>query len=81
MFIAGEPWDGIQAPSGAALVRVEFVAMPGFLALISMPLPTELVSTEDGFCYRHDAPNGAIPTGQLRFRLVSRRRTTSGRVG
>ena len=29
-----------------------------------MPLLTELVSGEDGFCYKRGAPNGALPPGQ-----------------
>jgi hypothetical protein len=39
---------------------VQCVAMTVFVAFISMPLLTELVSSEDGFCYRHGAPNGAV---------------------
>ena len=31
------------------------------VAVISMPLLTELVSSENGFCYKHGAPNGAVP--------------------
>jgi hypothetical protein len=30
------------------------------VAIISMPLLTELVSTEDAIRYRHGAPNGAV---------------------
>ena len=43
------------------MLRVERMAKRGLVAIISMPLLTELVSHEDGFCYRHDAPNGAVP--------------------
>jgi hypothetical protein len=43
------------------MVRVEGVATQEFTALVSMPLLTELVSAKDGFCYRHGAPNGAVP--------------------
>lgn len=35
------------------------------VAFESMPLLTELVSGEDGFCYIHGAPNGAVPPQQL----------------
>jgi hypothetical protein len=30
-------------------------------ASVAMPLLTELVSSENGFCYKHGAPNGAVP--------------------
>ena len=43
------------------MFRVECVAATVFVAFISMPLLTELISSEDGFCYRHGAPNGAVP--------------------
>jgi hypothetical protein len=46
------------------MVRVECVATKGYVAFISMPLLTELVSIEDGFCYKHGAPNGAVSTRQ-----------------
>jgi hypothetical protein len=46
------------------MARVECVTAQGFVASISMPLLTELVSINDGFCYRHGAPNGAVPTRQ-----------------
>jgi hypothetical protein len=39
---------------------VQCVAVTVFVAFTSMPLLTELVSSEDGFCYRHGAPNGAV---------------------
>jgi hypothetical protein len=38
-------------------------------ALIAMPLRTELDSSKDGFCYRHGAPIGAVPSGQHPIRL------------
>ena len=38
----------------------ECVAVTVLVALISMPLLTELVSMENGVCYRHGAPNGAV---------------------
>jgi hypothetical protein len=44
------------------MFRVEHVANTVFAALTSMPLLTELVSTEDAVCYRHGAPNGAVRT-------------------
>jgi hypothetical protein len=39
---------------------VKCVATTVFVGSISMLLLTELVSSEDGFCYRHDAPGGAV---------------------
>jgi hypothetical protein len=44
--------------------RVERTATQGFVASISMPLLTELVSIKDGFGYKHGAPDGAVPTRQ-----------------
>jgi hypothetical protein len=41
---------------------VQCVTRTVFVALMSMPLLTELVLGKDGFCYRHGAPNGAVPT-------------------
>jgi hypothetical protein len=46
------------------MVRVECVVTAVLVALIFMPLLTELVSMEDGVCYRHGAPNGAVGTSQ-----------------
>jgi hypothetical protein len=46
------------------MFRVERVATTGLVALVSMPLLTELVSRENGYCYRHGAPNGAVRTSQ-----------------
>jgi len=43
------------------MFRVKCVATAVFVAFISMPLLTELVSSEGGFCYRHGAPDGAVP--------------------
>ena len=40
---------------------VECIATTVFEMPIPMPLLTELLSAEDGFCYRHAAPNGAVP--------------------
>jgi len=39
---------------------VQCAATTVFVAFISMPLLTELVFREDGFCYKHGAPNGAL---------------------
>jgi hypothetical protein len=36
------------------------VSRTTFVAFTSMPLLTALGSSEDGFCYRHDAPSGAF---------------------
>ena len=35
-----------------------------FVVLMSMPLQPELAFSKDGFCYRHDAPNGAVRPSQ-----------------
>ena len=43
------------------MLRVKCVVTAVFVAFISMPLLTELVSSEEGFCYRHGAPDGAVP--------------------
>jgi hypothetical protein len=43
------------------MVVVQCVTGKAFVPLITMPLLTELVSGENGFCYRHGAPNGALP--------------------
>ena len=51
------------------MVRVECAATQGFLTFLSMPLLTELVSSEDGCCYRHDAPDGAVPGPGFGFRV------------
>jgi len=44
------------------MFRVECVLTAVWVALIFMPLLTELVSMENGVCYRHGAPNGAVRT-------------------
>ena len=46
------------------MFRVKCVVTTAFEAFITMPLLTELVSSEDGFCYRHAAPNGAVHQSQ-----------------
>ena len=46
------------------MARVDCVAKQGFVAFISMPLLTELVSIKEGFSYKHGAPNGAVTTRQ-----------------
>ena len=43
---------------------VQRVTTTVFVAFMSMPLLTELVSSEEGSCYRHGAPNGAVPQSQ-----------------
>ena len=43
------------------MFRVKCVAATVFEAFSSMPLLMELISSKDGFCYRHDAPNGDAP--------------------
>ena len=40
------------------------VARAVLVALLSLPLLTELVSSNTRFGYRHGAPNGAVPAGQ-----------------
>jgi hypothetical protein len=51
------------------MVRDECMATTGLVALVFMPLLTELVSTKNGVCYRHGAPNGAVRTHQRRIEL------------
>jgi hypothetical protein len=51
------------------MFEVQCVAKTVFVTFLSMPLLTELVSSEDGFCYRHGAPNGALPPSQHRITL------------
>jgi hypothetical protein len=51
------------------MFRVKCVVTTVFVAFISMPFLTELVSNEDGFCYRHGAPNGAVPGRGLGLRV------------
>jgi hypothetical protein len=46
------------------MFRVEGEATTELVALVSVPLLTELVSMENGVCYRHGAPNGAVRTSQ-----------------
>jgi hypothetical protein len=46
------------------MFRVECVAATVLIAPIFMPLLTELASMENGVCYRHGAPNGAVRTSQ-----------------
>ena len=42
------------------MFRVECVVTAVSVASVFMPLLTELVSIENGVCYRHGAPNGAV---------------------
>jgi hypothetical protein len=42
------------------MFEIQSVAPAVFRARIALPLLTELVSTENGFCYRHGAPGGAF---------------------
>jgi hypothetical protein len=49
------------------MFRAKCAATAVFVAFISMPLLTELVLSEDGFGYRHGAPNGAVPRSQRPF--------------
>ena len=46
---------------------VERAATAVLVALISMPLLTELVSPEDAVCYKHGAPSGAVRRAQRPF--------------
>ena len=46
------------------MFRVGHVATAVLVALIFMPLLTDFVSRENGFCYIHGAPNGADRTSQ-----------------
>jgi hypothetical protein len=67
MFIADEPQNAVQAPSGAACLWFNAGPQEAPVAFISRPLLTELVSNEGGFCYKHGAPNGAL--SPLRTRI------------
>ena len=60
------------------MFRVECVATTVLIASISMPLLTELVSSEDGFGYRHGAPNGAVPASQHSIRPKTAKNRLSG---
>ena len=60
------------------MFRVKCVATTVFEAFISMPLLTELVSSEEGFCYRHGAPNGAVPPSQPSIRPKTAKKRLSG---
>ncbi len=42
------------------MVLVQRAGMTVLVRFMAMPLLTELVSSEGGFCYRHGAPNGAF---------------------
>jgi hypothetical protein len=44
------------------MFRLKGVAKTVLVAIISMPLLTELVVCEDDFCFRHGAPSGAFLT-------------------
>jgi hypothetical protein len=43
------------------MYAVQCVATAVLVVFRSMPLLTELDSSEDGFGYKHGAPNGAVP--------------------
>ena len=60
------------------MFRVKCVATAVFVGFIPMPLLTELVSSEDGFCYRHGAPNGAVPPISHSIRPKTARNRLSG---
>jgi hypothetical protein len=49
------------------MFRAECAVTAVLVALVSMALLTELVSTENGVCYRHGAPNGAVRTSQTPY--------------
>ena len=42
------------------MAEVQCLATAVLAAFVSMPLLTELISSEDGSYYRHGAPNGAV---------------------
>jgi hypothetical protein len=60
MSIADDYRNTHQAPSGAAWLEFNAWLRLGLVALLSMPLLTEPGSNENGFCYRHGAPDGAV---------------------
>jgi REP element-mobilizing transposase RayT len=53
------------------MFRVECVAKTVPVMFISMPFLTELVSMEDGVCYKHGAPNGAWRRSMLNMALLT----------
>jgi hypothetical protein len=59
--------DSSSVRSG--MFRAECAVTTGLVALVSMALLTELVSTENGVCYRHGAANGAVRTSQRHIEL------------
>jgi hypothetical protein len=60
------------------MFRVKCVATTVFEPFISVPLLTELVSSEDGFCCRHGAPDGAVPPSQHSIRPKTAEKRLSG---
>ena len=62
----------------SGMFRVKCMATTVFVGFISMPFLTELVSSEDGFCYRHGAPNGAVPPSQHSIRPKTAKNPLSG---
>ena len=42
------------------MAAVQCLGTAVLAAVVSMPLLTELISSEDGSYYRHGAPNGAV---------------------
>jgi hypothetical protein len=62
------------------MFRIECMARMVLVALVCMPLLTELVSREKGVCYRHGAPNGAFLTSQCGIsRKTAKTQTTRAR--
>ena len=60
------------------MAEVQCLATAVLAAFVSMPLLTELVSSEEGFCYRHGAPNGAVPPSQPSIRPKTAKKRLSG---
>ena len=52
-----------------------------FLALVFMPLLTELVCSRKGSCYRHGAASGALPPGQCAISPKSAKHPLSNLAG
>ena len=60
------------------MFRVKCMATTVFVASISVPHLMELVSSEDGFCYRHGVPSGVVPPSQHSIRPKVAKKRLSG---
>jgi hypothetical protein len=60
------------------MAEVQWLATAVLAAFVSMPLLTELLSSEDGSYYSHGAPNGAVFPSQ---HLIPPKTAASARRG